>query len=100
MTAEIRERQNKLGQCTCPICKSPEAEVLQGARLPYIVCEDCGTLIQTRRRNGARLIAAMMTPDHPVKDPEPKPLQATASKSSSTEKPALKKSGIDFLLGA
>lgn len=92
MTAEIRERANKLGQCVCPVCKSTEADVLQGSRLPYIVCEDCGTLIQTRQRRGARLIAAMLTPQHKVTDPIPQP--------TPTPKPAAENNGLDFLLGA
>ena len=77
MTAPtVADRAGLLGTCSCPLCQSPDAEVIQGKRTPHIVCEDCGTLIQTRTRRGGKLIAALLNPKHrvaPLPDPAPPP---------------------------
>jgi hypothetical protein len=91
MTVQIAERAGLLGLCVCPICKSTDAEVIQGKRMPHIVCEDCGSLIQSRTKRGGKLIAAMIRshkvnpPDDPppVPAPAPTPKPAAPKKSSS-----------------
>lgn len=73
MTAEWK-RANCIGQCACPICKDTDAEVCEGksGKFPYVICESCGTMIQTRTRKGARLLLALGGLNQV---PEPAPLK-------------------------
>lgn len=96
MTAPtIADRAGLLGHCVCPVCKSTDAEVVQGKRMPHIVCEDCGTLIQTRTRRGGKLIAAMVQ-QHRV-DPPPEPPKPAPAPPAPPPPVKRKTSAVSFL---
>lgn len=45
------------GKCLCPICLSPEAEVLhssEGKGKPYVKCDECVSICRTSSALGAR----------------------------------------------
>lgn len=85
------DRANQLGQCTCPICKAPGADVCQGKRFAYLVCESCGSLTQTRTRRGHHALVGLLGPTSAVADPAPTPTPAPAP---AAPKPARKSAGL------
>jgi hypothetical protein len=89
-TTTTLDRANQLGQCICPICKAAGADVCQGKRTAYVVCENCGTLTQTRTRKGNAAILALLGPAHQVKGPDPEPAPAPKPEP----KPAPRRSGL------
>ncbi len=89
-TTPTLDRANQLGQCVCPICHADGADVCQGKRTAYLVCENCGTLTQTRTRKGNAAILALLGPKHQVKNPAPDP----APVPKPEQKPAPRRAGL------
>jgi hypothetical protein len=81
-----------LGLCTCPVCTEPGAEVREGAKKdPYIICDNCVTMIKSMSRQGRaailnRIKPAAPAPDHKVGTGD----MAAAAPLAPTPKPAAK----------
>lgn len=48
----------KVGECKCPICAEPGAELKTDTKgHHYINCDECGSLIRSMGRKGRRILA-------------------------------------------
>lgn len=71
------------GKCLCPICLSPEAEVLhssEGKGKPYTKCDECVSICRTSSALGARKMLERIRgkASPPPPDPEPAPNERSA----------------------
>ena len=74
------------GKCLCPICLSPEAEVLhssEGKGKPYTKCDECVSICRTSSALGARKMLerirgkASPPPDDQANERSPEPVKET-----------------------
>lgn len=68
----------KLGRCTCPLCRSDKARLsLSSKNLPVLTCDGCNIQLFTRSDRSDMLARALLIAE-PAPAPEPAPAAAPA----------------------
>jgi len=56
-----------IGNCECPLCHEPGAEVRQGVKQAlYIVCDNCVSQVRTMSRNGRTIMQRLIGDSSPA----------------------------------
>ena len=85
-------RENEIGRCTCPVCKSTRARLRVSAKqLAYVTCDSCNAQVFSRSDRSDDALRALHIKDEPVPaqagPASPPPVEPAAINKAPTKAP-------------